>query len=122
MTEVSPETEAVVEESQPAATPSAPFRPDVGDDVWVVFWREFRMPDQSDRGNWDSLPAQVISRSADGTRVCVQVGPNTPSTLCNSDGRESPPGSLLRFPDPADLYADRESATEAAKSRPKPLT
>lgn len=112
--EITPEAEPVVEVIAP---PPAPLPPDVGDDVWLVFWRAFKMPDQSDRGSWDILPAVVISV---GRKICVEVSPNTPTSVGNADGRES--FGLLRFPAATDLYPDRKAAEEAAKSRPRPLT
>lgn len=97
----------------------APSAPEPGDDVWVIFWRSNEMPNGRDYGAWDLIPGRVVSV---GKMIVVEVGSHLNPTYGNSDGRESPPGSALRFAVHADVFLGREAAEEACKSRPKAKT
>ena len=99
-----------------ATTPEAPPEPasglDVGDEVWVLYWRPDPYLDGTDRGQWDWADGRVISS---GRRVCYEIAGGLPPSL-GGDG-DAPRGSLLRFALPEDVYATREDADRACRTR-----
>jgi hypothetical protein len=84
---------------------------DVGDWVFVVFWRPTPMPDDKKAGVWDTLHGRVVSVGANGV-VCYET-----ASRCLDD--ESSTGSGLRFTRLSDAFLTLDAATEAANKRPK---
>lgn len=88
---------------------------DVGDTVWLLFWRAFPMPGQPNNGTWDTVSASVIGVGRSG-RVCVEVYNQGVAT---SDAAS--PTSTLRYV-PADrVFPSSTLAAEAARTRPAPV-
>lgn len=87
---------------------------DVGDWVWVLYWRSFPMSGNAANGTWETSPTRVVSIGRSGT-VCHEVG--NFSTATDDAGN---PESYLRFT-PADrVFRTPEEANEARASRPAP--
>lgn len=89
--------------------------PDVGDTVWVVFWRPTATVYQPKAGVWDTVPGTLVSAGA--RKVCYELSnPSLPAHF----GGDGVHGSPLRFVPPDRVFRDRDAATEAAKLLPPP--
>ena len=82
---------------------------DVGEWIWVLFWRTNIFPDGTDRGSWDFAYGRVIGV---GKRICYELGSQLSPRLGGDE--EATPGSLLRFVSPEFVFESREAAVKAA--------
>lgn len=88
---------------------------DVGDDAWILFWREFPLPGQPKNGTWDKVLGTVVSVAKSG-KVCAEVY-NQGVAL----GDAASPNSNLRFVPPDRVFRTSDECAEAARTRPAPV-
>jgi hypothetical protein len=87
--------------------PPATISPDVGDVVFVGYWRPFPLPGRDDNGQWEFAGVRVVSAGL--TTACVEV--DNPSVMAGS----SPAGSSLRFVELTRLFASRDEIETAVR-------
>ena len=98
----------------PKEPKDAPPPYDVGDSVWVVYWRPFALLGQPDNGAWDRATARVVSVGRD--TVCLALdAPSLPAWL-DRDG-EPAPGNP-RFATRGAVFPTAEAADEAIRAKP----
>lgn len=88
------------DEKPPPTIPQPIQDPDVGDWVYLVFWRPFPMPGNDKNGSWQAYPVRVVIGGK--KRICVEVTSSFPSHLGGDE--EALAGSPHRFVDPQYVY------------------
>ena len=105
----------------PADFPDAPAPPDVGDVVYVLFWKTNRSINPgSPPGEWDTLAGRVVSVGRNRV-VYEPTSVSVPVEWGNVDPFYTPTGSTLRFADHKDVFTSTEEATADAAVRTAPV-
>ena len=87
--------------------------PDVGTDVFVVYWLPRPMPGDQQNGTWEITPARVISIGRD--MACLEV--DNPSVMSMG----SVYGSSLRFVELSRVFGSFLAAERTAKQLKPPV-
>lgn len=90
-----------------AQTPAQEPVLDVGDVVFVAYWRSFALPGLETNGSWEFATARVVSAGL--TAACVEV--DNPSAMSDSGAS----GSCLRFAPIARVFTDRIEVETACR-------
>ncbi len=104
--------QSVVETPLPSPpTPSTPAPLDVGEMVWVVFWRSFPIPGNTGNGTWEVSTGNVISA---GKFICVLLTGSLPAWM--GGAWEAPAMESPRFVHPDRVFRTQEEAQNVASS------
>ena len=108
-----PDRELTVPDDLETAPP-APWSPDVGDEVWAVYWRAFPMGGNPNNGSWEVAAGRVVALSKAGV-VCHEVAN---AGVCATDGGYA--GTLLRWTPAGRIHQTFDAARDACRGRPAP--
>lgn len=109
---IQPATPKIEQESKLSGTKDF----DVGDIVIVIYWRDFFVTPELDRGNWEVVHGTVVSVGA--TKICHEVGTSFPPRW--GGDVDANDGSSLRYRSREWCFRTVEGAKEAiAKLPPK---
>ena len=106
-----------VRETEPFPLPELTVEPeplDVGDWVWVVYWRPWPMGGDKFNGSWESAQTRVVALARSGL-VCHEV---SNSGVAPDDA--SQPESFLRWTVPNRIFRTSDAAQEARRTLKNP--